>query len=133
MADFSSTRRTLERRAQRSVVLAAADMRTHVRRAAPYETGATQESVDAVQFRSSSTAAGFTIEATTPQAGYTNDGTAPHTIRPRRARALRFTVGGRVVFARVVHHPGTRATHWFDRVIAARGPEALRAGWSRAQ
>jgi hypothetical protein len=132
VADFSSTRRTIERRAQRTAVLAAADMRTHVRRAAPYETGETQESVDAVNFRFGRFEVGFTIQATTPQASYTNDGTRPHIIRPRRARALRFRVGGRVVYARVVHHPGTRATHWFDRVVATRGSEALRSGWSRA-
>lgn len=33
-------------------------------------------------------------------------GTRPHLIRPVRARALRFIVGGRVVYARLVRHPG---------------------------
>lgn len=40
---------------------------------------------------------------------WVHEGTAPHIIRPRHAKALRFTVGGRVVFARYVNHPGTRA------------------------
>lgn len=46
-----------------------------------------------------------------------NDGTRPHIIRPRRARALRFTVNGRVVFARVVNHPGTKPRPFLDRAL----------------
>ncbi|MDR3508427.1 MAG: hypothetical protein P4L64_11065 [Caulobacteraceae bacterium] len=33
--------------------------------------------------------------------------TAPHEIRPDKAKALAFLSGGRLVFARVVHHPGS--------------------------
>lgn len=47
-----------------------------------------------------------------------HDGTRPHVIRPRQAQALRFVVGGRVVFARVVHHPGTRPRPFLDRALA---------------
>lgn len=39
---------------------------------------------------------------------YVDKGTRPHEIRPVRARALAFTVQGSKVFAKVVHHPGTR-------------------------
>ncbi len=35
-------------------------------------------------------------------------GSKPHVIRPRRAKALRFVVKGKVVFARKVNHPGNR-------------------------
>lgn len=42
-------------------------------------------------------------------ARYVHDGTAPHVIRPRQARALRFQMGSRTVFAASVNHPGTRA------------------------
>jgi len=34
--------------------------------------------------------------------------TSPHDILPERAKALAFLVGGRQVFARIVHHPGSR-------------------------
>jgi len=34
--------------------------------------------------------------------------TAPHDILPERAKALAFLVGGEQVFAKVVHHPGSR-------------------------
>lgn len=43
-----------------------------------------------------------------PATQYVIYGTQPHIIRPRRARALRFEVGGRVVYAAYVRHPGTR-------------------------
>lgn len=46
-----------------------------------------------------------------------NDGTRPHVIRPKNASVLRFVVGGRVVYARVVHHPGTRANPFLDRAL----------------
>lgn len=50
-------------------------------------------------------------------AGFVNDGTSPHIIRPRRAQVLRFNVGGRTVYAKVVHHPGTRARPFLDRAL----------------
>ena len=34
--------------------------------------------------------------------------TSPHEILPQRAKALAFLVGGDEVFARIVHHPGSR-------------------------
>lgn len=46
-----------------------------------------------------------------------NDGTRPHIIRPKNKQVLRFRVGGQVVFAKVVHHPGTRAQPFLDRAL----------------
>ena len=37
-----------------------------------------------------------------------HEGTKPHRILPENGRLLRFNVGGRVVYARKVMHPGTR-------------------------
>lgn len=48
------------------------------------------------------------VRSTNPHTQFVIFGTRPHIIRPRRARALRFTVGGRTVYAKVVHHPGYR-------------------------
>ncbi|WP_327345999.1 hypothetical protein [Streptomyces europaeiscabiei] len=45
------------------------------------------------------------------------DGTRPHIIRPRRAKALRFDVGGETVFASVVRHPGTRPNNFMGRAL----------------
>lgn len=37
-----------------------------------------------------------------------HEGTRPHVIAPHNGRILRFRQGGRVVYARLVHHPGSR-------------------------
>lgn len=60
-------------------------------------------------------------------APYIEEGTRPHVIRPRRAQTLRFVVGGRVVYAKVVHHPGTKARHVLARAVREVG---VRNGYS---
>lgn len=49
------------------------------------------------------------VHAKADYALYVHEGTRPHIIRPRRAQALRFQIGGRTVFAKMVRHPGTKA------------------------
>lgn len=69
----------------------------------------------------------ITLSNDVPQAKWTNDGTAPHVIRPRAKRALSFVTSGVRVITSVVHHPGTPATHWWDHELtAAKVSEALR-------
>lgn len=67
-----------------------------------------------------------------PYAGYVEFGTQPHEIRPKDAQALRFMVGGQVVFARVVHHPGTRPALYvaraFEQWLNQLGPMAATTG-----
>ncbi len=56
------------------------------------------------------------------QTGYImphHDGARPHIIRPRRAKALRFVIGGRVVFARKVNHPGSVGTQFLRNALPA--------------
>jgi hypothetical protein len=44
-----------------------------------------------------------------------HDGSSPHVIRPRSAKALRWVnADGDVVFARSVQHPGTRANRYLS-------------------
>jgi hypothetical protein len=59
------------------------------------------------------------ITSTHPATIYVVGGTRPHIIRPVRARALRFTVGGRVVYAKIVHHPGTAANNFLAASLRA--------------
>lgn len=75
----------------------------------------------------------ITLVAPTPQAVFTNTGTRAHVIRPRSKRALAFTAGGvRVVVAKV-NHPGTPATHWWDRQLTpATFRDAVRMALARA-
>lgn len=52
-----------------------------------------------------------------PAVHYVLNGTRPHLIRPRRAKALRFEVGGRVVYTKLVRHPGTKADDFMSRAL----------------
>jgi len=69
---------------------------------------------------------------------WTDEGTKPHIIRPKRARALRFRSGyksgsrpgtfvtgrssysGGWVSAQIVHHPGTKARNWSSLLLKER-------------
>lgn len=57
------------------------------------------------------------VETNVKYAPYVHDGTRPHVIRPRRRRALKFNVGGQVVFAQSVNHPGTRSRPFLTRAL----------------
>lgn len=59
----------------------------------------------------------YTIGSDVEYAQMVHDGTRPHIIRPKRAKALRFRIGGRIVYAKVVHHPGTKARPFLDRAM----------------
>lgn len=52
-----------------------------------------------------------------PAVHFVVNGTRPHLIRPKRAKALRFEVGGRLVFSQLVRHPGTRPDDFLGRAL----------------
>lgn len=58
-------------------------------------------------------------QATAPHAKYVHDGTAPHEIRARNARALRFywPKAGRVVYFKRVQHPGYKGNPFLRDAI----------------
>jgi len=53
---------------------------------------------------------------------YVREGTEPHDIRPKNKLALRFYIGGNLIFAKVVHHPGNRPNKYHHRVMAGLHP-----------
>lgn len=55
------------------------------------------------------------VSANTRYAAAHHEGARPHVIRARRTRFLRFTVAGRVVFRKSVHHPGNRPNPFLAR------------------
>ncbi len=59
-----------------------------------------------------SSSAHAVMRASAPYAEYIENGSKPHTIEPNRKQALRFVQNGAVRFSRIVHHPGTKATHF---------------------
>ncbi|WP_329336070.1 hypothetical protein OG252_13050 [Streptomyces sp. NBC_01352] len=54
-----------------------------------------------------------------PAALWVIGGTRPHPIRPIRARALRFTMGGRMVYAKAVMHPGNKPNNFLKEALRA--------------
>ena len=92
---------------------------------APVRTGRLRSSIRAEPPRIFSLRGSVTVGSDLEYAAMVNDGTRPHVIRPRTKQLLRFQVGGRTVFAKVVNHPGTRPNPFLDRalreVAAARG------------
>lgn len=98
--------RNLRRRAQRVVNrarrLAPGSMKTQI--AGPFIEGRGRELSARIESRHFATL-------------YVVKGTRPHIIRPVRRRALRFTIGGRVVFAKVVNHPGTQANDFLNKAL----------------
>lgn len=55
-----------------------------------------------------------------PAALFVTLGTRPHRITPRRpGGVLRFTVNGRVVYARYVNHPGTKRNDFLRQALRA--------------
>lgn len=74
---------------------------------------------------------GVVVEAVvdTEYAEYVSGGTRPHVIKPRIAKVLRFTIGGRTVYATKVNHPGTRPNPWWTDSIR-RLPELSQRVWA---
>ena len=69
--------------------------------------------------------------ADTPYAKYVELGTDPHDILPTKAKALHFLAGGKDVFAKIVHHPGTKAQYFMRDALRDLTP-AIKAGLTQA-
>lgn len=62
------------------------------------------------------------VISTNPHTVFVHNGTPRHPIRPRRPGGyLRFMVGGRVVYARAVNHPGYRGDPFLTRALRDAG------------
>lgn len=53
-----------------------------------------------------------TIGADDPIALLHHEGTKPHIIIPRFKKTLRFVQHGKIVYAKIVHHPGTKPNRY---------------------
>jgi len=72
-----------------------------------------------------------TVYANADYAGFVENGTEAHVIRPRDRQALRFPGGGGgFAFARVVNHPGSKAHPFFFADRDARAGNMQAAGLS---
>ena len=105
---------------------------TEEKRLAPVKTGNLRRTIRPGRV----TSGGFENIATAGYAAPVEFGAAPHVIRPRRRKVLRFRVGGTEVFARMVRHPGNRAQPFMrpglEKVVKDIGGIIVRA-WNRAR
>ena len=95
----------IDRAVDRGVEKTARDIARYAARIAPRDTGDLAESIHAEQRGLGEWVVISREEHAAPQ----EYGTAPYTITPNDAEALRFTVNGETVFASKVNHPGVQA------------------------
>lgn len=127
MADVTDLEQAIRDRAV-EIVTAAADATAQATAdAAPVVTGALAAAHRIESVSDTGTTISAELVADTDYAQYVAEGTQPHVIVPRSARVLRFEVGGEVVFATRVNHPGNapNPTWWSEESIGARWTEAL--------
>lgn len=113
--DPSAFRAEINRLANRDAERVAREVAAQASRLAPRVTGRLAGSIRA-QPVMSLRGPMWRVESTVPYAPFVEEDTRPHVIRPRRpGGVLRFKVGGRTVYARIVHHPGTTGQHFLAR------------------
>jgi hypothetical protein len=97
-------------------------------------TGHLRRTIGPPVIRETATGAEGSLAITAKYAPFLEHGTGPYTIRARRAKALRFFVGGAVRFAKSVQHPGLRPRPFFgpswDETMA--GPPSAKTRLSQA-
>lgn len=123
--DRAELNRTIRGASRSELETAARQVMNRAKVLAPVDTGRLRASIRIEARRTFTLRSVYTIGSDVEYADMVHGGTRPHIIRPKTKQVLRFKVGGRTVFARVVHHPGTKARPFLDRalreVAAARG------------
>lgn len=89
---------------------------------APVDTGNMRNSIRQEPVQVSGSRVTGVVLSAADYSMYVHEGTRPHIIRPRVAKALAFTIGGRQVFAKSVRHPGTKARPFLRNAIEATAP-----------
>lgn len=92
---------------------------------APVDTGTLRNSIasDPVPKREG-TRLTINVQATANYAYHVNNGTTPHVIRPKNKKALRFSVGGKIVFSKWARHPGSKARPFMTNALKEEGAKA---------
>jgi len=111
----------------RSLAISADMVEREAKLIAPRRTGALHDSIRATpptgSFASGTLESG--VQADAPHASPVHDGSRPHVIRPIYGRALAFPVGGQMVFARRVNHPGNAPQPFLDHALESRAEDVL--------
>jgi len=91
----------------RYLTIVAAKLKILAKAQAGYKTGALRNSINYRVVNSGGGLVAF-VGSDNRVAFMHHEGTRPHIIAARRAQTLRFYSRGRIVYAKVVRHPGTR-------------------------
>jgi len=94
---------------------------------APVKTGALRAQIEKTIKLSTSGPVVVTIRSKGKKAVWMERGTSPHTIAPKNGKFLKFSAGGKTVFARVVHHPGTKAYEYMKNALEVNTPNIYAA------
>jgi hypothetical protein len=97
------------------------DVEAQAKARAPVDTGNLRSSITSAVTVTPGAVTG-TVVAPVEYAAAVHDGRAAQTIRPVRARALRFRVGNRVVFAMSARVPATRGRPFLSDALTAVAP-----------
>lgn len=125
--DFAAAPALVASETNRAMVESLALAEAEVRRRTPVRTGRLRRSVNGRIDTRGDVVKGTLTVGMPSYARFVEEGTRPHVIRPRRARALAFTVGGRTVIVRRVNHPGTKGAHMLRDGMAAAAPQITAA------
>jgi len=126
---FDPLRRELEQQARITARRLRFEWEDQVKQTEPVDTGNMKSKT---RMSDRQTVGGFEVEGLvdTDYAEYVSGGTRPHVIRPRTAKVLRFTIGGRTVYATKVNHPGTRPNDFWTRPLQ-RLPDTVQRIWNQ--
>lgn len=114
---LSHASKALDRQMRAGMEKVGAQVAKSARDIAPFKTGAYRASID--YDIKGDTLGGVEVSAAVPYAAVIEFGSKPHTIMPRKGKHLRFEAGGQAVFARVVHHPGTKPRKILQQALEA--------------
>jgi HK97 gp10 family phage protein len=93
---------------------------------APVKTGALRRGIFSDQTATATSVEGRVAEsADVKYAKYVEFGTDPHDIVPNKAKALAFVMGGKLTFAKIVHHPGTKGQFYMRNSLREMAPEIV--------
>jgi hypothetical protein len=116
-----------ERELQAAMTTVTQALEGQVKDAMPKRTGLTAGSVTSDVWSTPAGPLGV-VGSAAPVALFVEEGTRPHEIRAINAKALAFALGeGRqIIFAKAVHHPGTKAQRIFANTLATHEADIVR-------
>lgn len=97
-----------------TLLLSSVQSESLIRREAPIDTGNLRRSTQ--HFAKGTSEAGVSARGA-PYWVNIEYGTAPHVITPKKAKRLKFNIGGNEVYAKKVQHPGTAPNPFVKRAV----------------